>query len=581
VRYCRRSLDVMVSLLLVLGVAVSASAKERPTLDDKIDPIFARWNSTEKPGYAVGVIQNGALVFAKGYGMANLEYGVPITPDSPFYIGSMSKQFTAASVALLVQQGALKLTDDVRKYIPELPDYGQRITVDDLIHHTSGLRDWTSVALFSGFDPRFEDRLDNDDLLRLICRQHSLNFLPGTDFRYSSSGYILLTKVIERVSGQKLPAFAAQYIFRPLGMENTFVEDNYAAILHNRVESYRAIGGHYERWLKHFNVYGDGGIITTLNDLAKWDDNFYRDRLGKAGLVKMLVTRGRLSNGKEIHYAFALELDMHNGYRVVKHNGGMLGFNVDMVRFPDQRLTVIVLGNSQDAYVTGLAFDIADRILPTKAAPDGSLATVVPRAISFSEDELKKYEGTYAIREFNNRETIKLEGGQLRVEETREMLQPTGAAKFIVVGSAGKINNPAEEVQFESGNAGAMTMHYSSGTGLGSFDADRYDPTPPSNLDDLQQLVGEYKSDELGVTYSFWIDSGELYMRLGEGRPIGLFPNHDDPRVEWNSRRSVWIGFGMITFRPASDGQIQGLDIGDSRVKAIYFEKIKTASKTN
>ena len=196
-RYCRRSFDIGVSLLLIIAVATPDLAKAPQALADKIDPIFTRWNSTKKPGYAVGVIQNGALIFAKGYGMANLEYTVPITADSPFYIGSMSKQFTAASVALLVQRGRLNLTDDVRKYIPELPDYGRPITVDDLIHHTSGIRDWTSVALFSGFDPRYEDRLDNDDLLRLICHQRSLNFLPGTDFRYSSSGYILLAKIVE------------------------------------------------------------------------------------------------------------------------------------------------------------------------------------------------------------------------------------------------------------------------------------------------------------------------------------------------------------------------------------------------
>jgi CubicO group peptidase (beta-lactamase class C family) len=575
VRYSRRPLAEAVSLVLLFTPSLAKTSK---TLADKIDPIFARWNSTEKPGYAVGIIQNGEMVFAKGYGMANLEYGVPITADSPFYIGSMSKQFTAASVALLVQQGRLSLADDVRKYIPELPDYNSRITINELIHHTSGVRDWTSVALFSGFDSRFEDRLDNDDLLRLICHQRSLNFPPGTDFRYSSSGYILLTKIIERVSGQSFPAFASQHIFRPLGMEHTSVEDNYAEIVRNRVESYRAIGDHYERWLKHFNIYGDGGIVTTLNDLAKWDKNFYQDRVGEKGLVQMLLTRGRLSNQKEIHYAFGLELDTHNGYRVVKHNGGMLGFNVDMVRFPDEKLTVIVLGNSQDASVTGLAFDVADRLLPAKPASAPLANTIVPLTISFDAGELRKYEGAYAVREFNNRETIKLKNGQLRIEETGEILQPAGPARFMIAGDSGKVSDLRQEVRFESGDAGSMTMHFSSGAALGSFDADRYDPTPPSSIDQMRELVGEYRSDELETTYIFWIDKGELYLQLGRGKPIGLFPAHDDPRVEWNSLRKVWVGFGMITFIPGRDGKIEGLDIGDSRVKAIRFQKVKGAS---
>ena len=184
-------------------LAFANNAAPQPKLSDSeiagIDRLFARWNRTNSPGFAVGVIRNGSLVFAKGYGMSNLEYGIPITPRSPFYIASMSKQFTAACAAVLVQQGRLRLDDDVRKYIPEMPDYGKRLTIDHLIHHTGGVREWSSLVLFAGRDLRYEDRLDNEDVFRLLRRQKSLEFDPGAEYRYSSGGYQLLTVIIERM----------------------------------------------------------------------------------------------------------------------------------------------------------------------------------------------------------------------------------------------------------------------------------------------------------------------------------------------------------------------------------------------
>ncbi len=185
--------------------------------------------------------------------MANLEYGVPITPRSPFYIGSMSKQFTAACIALLVQRGKLRLTDPVRKYVPELPDYGVPLTIENLIHHTGGVREWSSLVLFAGQDRRFEQHVDNRDMLRLLLRQKALEFVPGSQYRYSSGGYILLAEIIERVTGQSLRAFARENLFQPLGMHETFYDDNYAEIVPGRVESYRRVdANHYERLLRAY-----------------------------------------------------------------------------------------------------------------------------------------------------------------------------------------------------------------------------------------------------------------------------------------------------------------------------------------
>lgn len=561
-------------MLFVHEQILAAQNVEAAGLANKIDPIFATWNSNATPGYEVGVIQDGKLVFAKGYGMANLEDGVPIASESRFYIGSMSKQFTAAAIALLVQRGRLRLSDDVRKYVPELPDYGHTITVDNLIHHTSGLRDWTSLHMFAGLDPRFEDRLDNDDVMRVICAQRSLNFVPGTDFRYSSSGYILLAKIVERVSGQSLPEFAKRNIFDPLGMTHTIMEDNYAQILPQRVESYRNTGDHrYERFLKHFNIYGDGGVITTLGDLALWDANFYHNRL-ENGLVDLQLTRGRLNSGQQINYAFGLELDTHNGYRVVKHNGSMLGFDVDMIRFPDQRLTVIVLGNSRDNWSTSLAFAVADRLLPAKRPSPRMNKSAVISTFKLSPDELRRFVGSYAVRDLNSRRVIELRDSQLHIVETQEELRPVSPNRFLVVGEDGTPSEPPAYIFFQPQKAGGMLMHFSSGLPLGSFDADRYDPTLPSSVDDLKPLVGEYRSGELQTDYIFRISEGEFSLTIGDSKPINLFPKHDDPRVEWNSKDKVWIGFGMVTFTRGKDGRVSGLEIGDGWVKDVHFSKL-------
>jgi len=293
-----RSSVVLFALLLctiIIGFALTATKPSTLSSSEisAIDGLFARWNSTHSPGFAVGVIRDGSLVFAKGYGMANLEYAVPINSHSPFYIASMSKQFTAACAALLIREGRLHLEDDVRKYIPELPDYGKRLTIDQLIHHTGGVREWSSLVLFAGHDRRYEDRLDNKDIHRLLLRQKSLEFEPGTEYRYSSGGYQLLTEVIERITGMSLNDFASEKIFQPLEMKNTFFESNYAALLPGRVESYRPKGdGTYERILKHFDVYGDDGLITNIEDLSRWDNVFYGDRIGGNGFHDLLLTQG-------------------------------------------------------------------------------------------------------------------------------------------------------------------------------------------------------------------------------------------------------------------------------------------------
>ena len=405
---------------VVVGARQEPTPSRAPVPSSSIDRLFARWNTTRTPGFAVGVIRDGQLVISRGYGMANLEYGAPITPRSPFYIASMSKQFTAACALLLAKRGRLDLDAPVRQYLPELRAAGtiaRPLRVRHLLHHTGGVREWSSLALFAGQDDRFEQRIGNGDVLRLLRRQDALEFEPGSAYRYTSGGYLLLTAIVERVSGLSLPQFAARELFAPLGMRDTLFDDNYAAVRPGRVESYRSMGdGRYERILKHFDLYGDGGVVTTLEDLARWDGAFDADRVGAPGVAADLARNAALDDGSPLRYAAGLEVYTYRSHRIVEHGGGMLGFTVDMMRFPGQRLTVIALANVFEEWSTAMAFRVADLFLPD---PDDSAAATAPSppGVTIATGALRRYAGYYWSAADNYYRRVRLDANRLVLDD--------------------------------------------------------------------------------------------------------------------------------------------------------------------
>ncbi|HYY93580.1 MAG TPA: serine hydrolase domain-containing protein, partial [Pyrinomonadaceae bacterium] len=272
-----------------------------------MDALFADFDKKDSPGCALAVIQDGALTYQRGYGMADLDYNVPITPASVFYVASDSKQFTAFSVALLVEQGKVSLGDPITKYFPELPGtvYGA-VTVGNLVYHTGGVRDYWPLLGLSG-NP-VEGGVTDDDFIALMARQKALNFKPGEQFEYSNSGYVLLAVLVKRVSGMGLPEFAAVNIFRPLGMNNTFFRDDPSVVVKRRATGYSYQNGGYGEHITDSHLVGDGGLMTTVGDLFLWDQNFYHNKLGKGSpdLIKLVETTGTLNNGKKTTYAFGL-----------------------------------------------------------------------------------------------------------------------------------------------------------------------------------------------------------------------------------------------------------------------------------
>jgi CubicO group peptidase (beta-lactamase class C family) len=416
----------LVSITPALALLIATFGQTSPTgspnqLNEKVDKLFSQWDKPDSPGCALGVIKDGKFVYKRGYGSANLDYNVPLSSESVFYIASTSKQFTAASILLLVRRGVISLDDDIRKYFPELPRYEAQITVNHLVHHTSGVRDYLELMGMAG--RKMDDPFGNEEAVEWIVRQKGLNFKPGEKFLYSNSNYVLMAEIVRRASGKSLREFADENIFRPLGMANTHFNDDRAAIVKNRVVSYASIdGGRLRQFIKTIEAMGDGNLLTSVEDLAKWDQNFYDNKVGGEGFSQQLLTRTKLNNGEEISYAFGLDDGEYKGLKTVAHGGGFMGFRTEMIRFPEQRFTVICLCNVYTANPGALARQVADlyladQIKPAQAGPNRAPAPPSqPQPLTLTTEQLTEYTGAYYSEELDATYRVIIEDGKLSVK---------------------------------------------------------------------------------------------------------------------------------------------------------------------
>jgi CubicO group peptidase (beta-lactamase class C family) len=420
IRFAELGVIVVAAQSIIAAHAVAQGAKTSlPDATVKaIDAVYARYASPAAPGCVVGVFQNGRITFENGYGSANIEYGVPITPTTPFIMGSVSKQFTAAAIALLVEQGKIKLDDDVRKYVPELSDYGKRITIDHLVHHTTGLRDWWSLIDASG--ARKDDGYSVDDVLQLAARQKHLNFDPGDEYNYSNTGYIVLGIIVQRVSGLSLRQFADQQIFKPLGMTVSHYHDDHNEPVKGRAFAYSPIAG--GRWtidVWNNDIVGQGGVMTTLEELQKWDENFYTGQVGGKGFLARQLQQGVLNDGTKLAYAFGLEVVTYRGLPLVEHNGSTGGYRTDISRFPAQHTSVATMCNLSTADATRLAHGVADAVLadrftqPVPPAPTRTAAQQSASSVTLSDAELTPLTGMFYSSELDAKYELTRGGGGL------------------------------------------------------------------------------------------------------------------------------------------------------------------------
>ena len=393
-------------LLLSAFVATSLAAQQFPA-NPKVDRIFAEWDKPSSPGCALGVLKDGRFIYERGYGMANLDYDIPNSPKLVYYVGSDSKQFTAASMALLVLDGKITLDDDIRKFIPEMPDYGTPITINHLVHHTSGIRDIYGLMSLGGL--RIEDVFSDSEAVALIARQKELNFKPGDDYLYSNSGYFLLGQIIKRVTGKSLREFADERIFKPLGMVHTHFHDDPGHVMKGRAMSYESDGqgGFRISYIQNFDKIGAGGLYTTVEDLRKWDENFYTHQVGGDALQKLIHTRGVLNKGDTIAYAFGNNVTTYRGLRVDEHGGSLMGYKAEIVRFPDQHFSVLATCNLGAINPGPLAQRVAEVYLGNKLGPaqEREVAGRRPRDVTqaaapaLGAAELAAYAGDYYSNE--------------------------------------------------------------------------------------------------------------------------------------------------------------------------------------
>jgi CubicO group peptidase (beta-lactamase class C family) len=577
----RRNMRMSSSLALIAALAViaifafAAACNPSPTSPPapadkettaKVDALFAAWDKPTSPGAALAVIRDGAIVYKEGYGMAKLEDGIAMTPDKIFDIGSVSKQFTATCVVMLVREGKVSLDDDVRKYIPELPDYGTPITLRHLLHPTSGLRDYNALLELAGF--RDDSDCPNvDEALEVIRRQKKLNYAPGTEYSYTNTGYFLLGQIVERVSGKSLNAFAQERIFKPLGMTHTIYQDDHTQIVMNRATGYDPVenGKGFRLDMSNWDETGDGNVYTSVEDLYLWDQAFYNGKLG-ADVMDMLQTTGTLASGKKIDYAFGLVVTEYKGLKVVEHGGSWAGFRAALVRFPDERFSVICLANLGTMDPFGLCLKVADIYLAGKLKEPAKTEEKKAEATAVPEKDLALVAGNYQERKFGQWLEIALKEGKLLAGPFRGgrtfPLVPTGPGTFEVRPGQTKV-----KLEFVRGAAGTPDSIRIVPPGGEETLYEKAAPLGRLTAAALAQCAGAYVSHEL-------LDAEYQVIVEKDGLVLSTRNIHRAPLKAMAPDKFTELEFGAnIEFVHDARGAVTGFRLGVGRAGGIEFVK--------
>jgi CubicO group peptidase (beta-lactamase class C family) len=499
------------------------------------------------PGCAAAVSLNGETVFEKAFGLADLEFNVPNTAQTIFESGSVAKQFTAAAMVLLQQDGKLSLDDPVKKYIPELPDYGVPLTIRHLLNHTSGIRDWGTVMSLTGAG-RGERVISQDLALDVITHQRALDFTPGSEYSYSNSGYNLAAIIVERVSKQKFPAFVEERLFKPLGMKNSSWRDDYQRIVPGRAQAYSRQGaGPWRLNMPFMNVYGNGGMLTTVGDWMKWNAMLDSQSLG-APLVNALETRGVLNDGRKIVYALGLEVSTYKGLKDVSHGGATAGYQTFLARYPDNKVSIGVMCNGDSPGAGGIAASITDEIF----GPYPETPRIEPAKVS--EEELKKLVGIWRSEKTHFPARFVVENGVSRWRGSR--LVPMGGGQFTVG------DNKLKFIFDPDGKPMSAETVDSDGEVRRFVPEKEWTPTP----EELASFKGDWYSEEAGATVTVAIDANKAVIKQRPSASLPMQPLYKDHFLAQGS---------VVWFTRDENGKVNGLHAGASRMRDMPFVKVK------
>ena len=557
---------VVLGAILVAAVGLRAQSLS-PEMSANVDKVFEKWNRSDSPGCAVGIYRDGQIVYKRGYGMANLNDDVPITPATVFHVASMSKQFTAASILLLAQQGKLSLDDDVHKYIPELPDFGERITLRHLMHHTSGLRDQWALLGLAGW--RYsQDLITDDDVMSVLVHQKALNFKPGEKYLYSNTGFTLLALVVKRVSGMSLREFTTKNIFEPLGMTHTHFRDDHEEVVKHDSLGYEQNGDGkpFRMSLTNFDTTGATSLHTTVEDLQLWDENFYHPRIGGPLFIQQMLEKGKLNSGKEQDYASGLAIGGYKGLPTVGHGGADAGYRSDMERFPEQHFTAAVLCNSAEAAPGSLVRQVADIVLAKDFKEPAAAAAKEPAkdgVVTMTAEQMKAVAGTYWKREDDDYQRIVLKDGALMVElggDEYHPLKPFGDSHFHIGGVPWGEHLDLHYVAAAEGKPARIEQ---------SWDGERPDmyewvPTVDPTPAQLGEYAGAYVSDEIDPVYRLEVREDKLTLLRLKSKPDLLRPRTQD----------VFTGqLGTLRFTRDANHQVSGFVLDSGRIQGFQFIK--------
>lgn len=558
---------------LPVGEDGSASSSVRAVRDTapsaSLDSIFLELDRTDRPGCAVSVIRNGRVAAARGYGMANLEYGVPIQPSSVFHVASLSKQFTAFAVGLLVSDGLVSWDDSIREYVPELPDTGHRITLDHLAHHTSGIRDQWELLIMAGW--RWEaDVVRQRDVLDVLGRQRDLNFTPGTDFLYSNSGYTLLAAVVERVTGKSLREFSRERIFDPLGMERTVFRDDHQALVPDRAYAYAPDSA--DGWkisIPDFAIVGASSLFTTVEDLAEWERNLRTGEVGGREVVEGMLHRIRI--GDERHgYAHGLVVDEHRGLRTVSHGGADAGYRSHFLRYPDQDLAVAVLCNDPEAGPGDRAEEVAELYLAGEFPEPQEEEAEAPGTGLPEDAPLASLAGWYAspVNDLPVRISYDDEDDGLTLATGNRPSRPLEATSdsTFQLDAGGPLQPTTIHVPGDREEWGRAVV-----VDDGAGPARRYRRAPAADTSRaaLAEYVGWYWSDELGTFYQ---------VRRAEDGGIELWQRRHGALAATPMHRnafSTYSDFLGLTFTRDEEEHVDGFTLSGPRTWKVTFRRVE------
>jgi CubicO group peptidase (beta-lactamase class C family) len=522
--------------LVFFSLAQNAFAQATDTVA-QIDKLFSSWNNAT-PGGSVLVARGKTVLYQKAFGLANLEHTVPNTINTIFEAGSVSKQFTAYSILLLEDEGKLKLTDDIRKYIPELPLYEAPITIQMLLNHTSGLKDWGSVGALTGW-PRGQRNYTLELALQIITKQKTTNYKPGAEYNYSNTNFTLQVVIVERVSKQKLEDFTKEKIFGPLGMTSTSWRSDFRRLIPHRASAYSPAGeGKYQLDIFFENVYGHGGLLTTTTDLLKWNQLLENHN----AIYFKRVERGKLNNGKAISYAAGIQHGEVSGIAEIGHSGSTGGYRAWLAYYPSKKITITILSNDASFGPVGVGHQIAELYF----GPPKEIKQKARKSISLTEAEVSKWPGIYkSIREFDvftlgfEGQNVLNNGHALKAAHADTLYNEDRTWIYRKNGTVTTVNNYGDTASYRQVSIFA-----------------------PRSV-----LTGDYFSDESESGFSVTLNDNKLYLVNKPFEPQEMvFAFADAFIVE---------GELLVEFKRNSQGQISGFDISVPRAERISFKKIK------